>query len=695
MILKFTNYTVPLAIIVLFLILGIFYIFIYRKGLQDIIGIAILMLSIIWIVSLLLEQSFENPILKILFNKIQYTGSILLPVGVFLLTVQYTRYKKFITVKNIIIVSIFPVITLFLVLTNELHNLIWVNAKLLVFSSFSMVIKEYNTLYFIFTIYSYALMLTGIIVVILNIAKSHKKTNKEIVWKNLLLIPYISIPLLIILIKTLGFNPFPTLEEVPIVIATGTLVLIAILNRTKIREIMPMAFNTVFENMKDGLILLDGRNNIIKMNPTSQNIFETSIDKASGKPVEDLVIGSNGSSKRIMDLENREIKIGIDSDRHYYDTNQSEIKSDRGKYMGKVIVLRDITNIKKAEENIKYLSFHDKLSRLHNRAFFDFELKRLDTARQLPLSLAIGDINGLKLINDAFGHTYGDKILTKIADILKECFRDEDIVARWGGDEFSAILPRTSFDEAMNIIDRVYKKCRENSTDILPLSISLGAATKESASKSIKEVIKEAEDNMYRHKLVENQSARSSMITSLKKALEERDYETEAHTRRMKKFAIMLGKALKLPDSKLDDLSLLASLHDIGKIAIPDNIVLKPGKLSEEEWVTMRKHSEIGYRIAQSTAELAPIAEAILHHHERWDGKGYPYGILKDKIPLISRIISIVDTYDAITSERPYKKALSKEFSLEEIKRCSGSQFDPNLVDIFINQVICESSNVK
>jgi len=695
MILKFTNYTIPLAIIVLFLILGIFYIFIYRKGLQDIIGIAILMLSIIWIVSFLLEQSFENPMLKILFNKIQYTGSILLPVGVFLLTVQYTRYKKFITLKNIIIVSIFPVITLFLVLTNELHNLIWVNAKLVVFSSFSMVIKEYNTLYFIFTIYSYALMLTGIIVVILNIVKSYKKTNKEIVWKNLLLIPYISIPLLIISIKTLGFNPFPTLEEVPIIIATGTLVLIAVLNRTKIREIMPMAFNTVFENMKDGLILLDGRNNIIKMNPASQNIFETSIDKVSGKPLEDLVIGSNVSSKRIMDLENREIKIGIGSDRHYYDTNQSEIKSDRGKYMGKVIVLRDITDIKKAEENIKYLSFHDKLSQLHNRAFFDFELKRLDTARQLPLSLAIGDINGLKLINDAFGHTYGDKILTKIADILKECFRGEDIVARWGGDEFSAILPQTSFDEAMNIIDRVYKKCRENSTDILPLSISLGAATKESASKSIKEVIKEAEDNMYRHKLVENQSARSSMIISLKKALEERYYETEAHTRRMKKFAIMFGKALKLPDSKLDNLSLLASLHDIGKIAIPDNIVLKPGKLSEEEWETMKKHSEIGYRIAQSTAELAPIAEAILHHHERWDGKGYPYGILKDKIPLISRIISIVDTYDAITSERPYKKALSKEFALEEIKRCSGSQFDPNLVDIFINQVIFKSSNVK
>jgi diguanylate cyclase (GGDEF)-like protein/PAS domain S-box-containing protein len=703
--LQFTDYTIPLGIILLFLTLGVFYVFIYRKGPQDIIGIAVLVFSIIWISALLLEKSSESHILKFLFNKIQYTGSVLLPVGIFLLTAQYTGFKKFVTLKSIIYFSIFPVITLFLVFTNEFHNLIWTDAKIIIFNSSTMIIKDYNIIYFIYTAYLYILIITGIIIIIMSFAKSFKKSNRKSGWKNLLLIPYISIPLIMAIIKKLGFNPFPNLEEVPIVLSIGTLVVIAILNRTKIREIMPMAFKTVFEKMKDGLILLDRKDNVIKMNPTSQNIFDTPIDEVSGKPIEDLIISSNGSSEEKMDLMANKIadknglltvtesSSGVDG-QHYYDTIHSDIKNNRGKYMGKVIVLRDITNIKKAEEDIKYLSFHDKLTRLYNRAFFDFELKRLNTARQFPLSLVIGDVNGLKLINDAFGHPCGDKLLIKIADILKECFRDEDIVARWGGDEFSVILPQTSMDEAINIIDRVYKKCKESSTDILPLSISLGAATKVSASQNIKEVIKEAEDNMYRHKLVENQSARSSMITSLKKALEERDYETEKHTSRMKKIAIMFGEALKLPDSKLDDLSLLASLHDIGKIAIPDNIVLKPGKLSNEEWKTMRKHSEIGYRIAQSTAELAPIAKGILHHHERWDGTGYPYGLSKDKIPLISKIISIVDTYDAITSERPYKIALSKELSLEEIKRCSCSQFDQKLVDVFVD-VIEEYNSVS
>ena len=189
---------------------------------------------------------------------------------------------------------------------------------------------------------------------------------------------------------------------------------------------------------------------------------------------------------------------------------------------------------------------------------------------------------------------------------------------------------------------------------------------------------------MYTHKLVEHQSVHSAIISSLEKALEERDYETEAHVKRIKKLALKLGKELNLSEETLDEVVLLAALHDIGKIFIADSIILKPTSLTKEEWQAIKRHPEVGYRIAASSAELASIAKGILYHHEWWDGKGYPKGLAGESIPLISRIISIVDAYDAMTNDRPYRKALSTEKAIEELKRCAGTQFDPTLVNKFI-----------
>jgi diguanylate cyclase (GGDEF)-like protein/PAS domain S-box-containing protein len=366
------------------------------------------------------------------------------------------------------------------------------------------------------------------------------------------------------------------------------------------------------------------------------------------------------------------------------EVHSNPILNEKGEPIGIRGIGMDVTKKRKGEKKIKYLSYHDKLTGLYNRAFFEEELIRLDTERQLPLTIIIGDINGLKLINDTFGHAKGDVLIKTISRILKKCFRNEDIVARWGGDEFSIILPHTSFEKSTKIIERVKKKCEKKSSQKLPLNISLGTATKKTVDEKVSAIIKEAEDKMYRYKLLERKSAHSSILFSLKKALEERDYETEAHANRLVKFSVALGKKIHLPDSKINELQLLAALHDIGKIAIADNILLKPGKLSEKEWVEIRKHSEVGYRIALSSPDLTPIAEGILSHHERWDGKGYPQGIKGENIPLIARIISIADAYDAMTNDRPYRKALSKEEALAELKKCAGTQFDSELANEFI-----------
>ena len=456
-------------------------------------------------------------------------------------------------------------------------------------------------------------------------------------------------------------------------------------------------YGALFENARDGMYRTTFEGKYIDANPALVKMLGySSREELLSLDVKKQVY-ANGKSrptpeqrKKIFEAQLRKkdgtiINVEINS-RTIYENGKPAY------YEG---IVRDITERKEAEKKIKHLSFHDYLTDLYNRAFFEEELKRLDTNRQLPLAIIMGDINGLKIINDAFGHEKGDVLLCNIANVLKASFRSDDIVARWGGDEYVAILPKTPTKEALSILERVKIELKRKSTKTMPLSVAFGISTKENAFKNINEVIKEAEDKMYRHKLIEKESTHSSIISSLEKALEERDYETEEHVKRMKILAEKLGRGLNLNTEVIDELTLLAALHDIGKISIADNIILKPQGLTRKEWEIVKKHPVVGYRIAESSGELASIAKGILYHHEWWNGNGYPEGKKGNSIPLISRIISIVDAYDAMTNDRPYRKALSKEEAIDELKKCSGSQFDPFLVKKFIPIVEKENSKNK
>ena len=369
-----------------------------------------------------------------------------------------------------------------------------------------------------------------------------------------------------------------------------------------------------------------------------------------------------------------------DGNWRWFRCSSAQVMDESGHRLYSVGIADDITERKQAEEEIRYLSYHDKLTGLYNRTFFEEELKRINTIRQLPIGLIIGDVNGLKLINDALGHQEGDKVLIKVAEILRDSCRQEDIISRWGGDEFIILLPRCDSAATLRVFKRIYNSFEGLNELAIPINISLGMAIQNSLDQDINDVIREAEEKMYRNKLLESRSTRSSFIKSLEKTLWEKSHETKDHCQRLQEMAQKMGRSLELTDSELDNLKLLAALHDIGKIAVPNHILDKPGKLLPEEWETIKSHPEIGYRIALSSPELAPIAEAILHHHESWDGSGYPLGLKGEKIPLISRIIAITDTYDVMINGRPYKKAVTKEDALAEIERCAGTQFDPELV---------------
>ncbi|OIQ60465.1 hypothetical protein MTCOM_06220 [Moorella thermoacetica] len=352
----------------------------------------------------------------------------------------------------------------------------------------------------------------------------------------------------------------------------------------------------------------------------------------------------------------------------------------------------DITQKKKFEQKLAYISLHDQLTALYNRAYFEEELKRLSTSRKYPITIIVADVNGLKLVNDTMGHDKGDELLTACARVLKKAFRSSDVVARVGGDEFVALLPRTDGKTGKSILKRlrlfIDKYNQENPE--LPLSVSFGIATADTPEQSLKEIYKKADDLMYQEKLNLGSSARSKIVNALLTALSERDYITEGHARRMQKLCQDLGEKVGLSAQQLANLSLLAQVHDLGKVGIPDRILFKRGPLTEKEWEVMRQHPEKGYRIAMSSPDLAGIADLILKHHEKWDGTGYPLGLKEEEIPIECRILSIVDAFDAMTSGRPYCRTKTIEDALKEIRRCAGTQFDPRLAEAFIEMITSE-----
>ncbi|WP_061213202.1 HD domain-containing phosphohydrolase [Syntrophomonas wolfei] len=362
----------------------------------------------------------------------------------------------------------------------------------------------------------------------------------------------------------------------------------------------------------------------------------------------------------------------------------SPLYDANGRRVGAIESIRDVTERRRAEEKIRYLSHFDKLTGLYNRSFFEEEVKRLDKKEYLPISIIIGDVNGLKLVNDAFGHREGDRLLLRATQILKDSCRQEDIIARWGGDEFIILLPHTFHQQALQLCQRIKNACQQSESEPIQVSIALGTASKETVDENIFTIIKETDDRMYSNKVQESKNTRNSFILSLENSLRTRTRKSQFYVVHKQETAKNIGMLLGLSKNELQNLLLLASLHDIGIITISPEILFKEAALTPGEWEIIKKHPETGYRIAQSTPELLAIAEAILAHHERWDGTGYPQGIAGQEIPLGARILAIIDSYNAMISGRPYKAAISPSLALQEIHRCAGSQFDPELVRLFL-----------
>jgi len=359
-----------------------------------------------------------------------------------------------------------------------------------------------------------------------------------------------------------------------------------------------------------------------------------------------------------------------------------------------LVVSKDITERLIAENKLIYLSYHDQLTGLYNRRFFEEELIRLDTKRNLPISIAMGDVNGLKLVNDSFGHQKGDQLLKSVAYAMQKACREDDIIARLGGDEFAVILPNTSDADAEKVVLRIMELASEERVEGLNISISFGHQTKNDENENINSIIRETEERMYRHKLNESSSMRNKTVSLIMKTLFEKNNREMEHSERVSEICVKIATEMGLDKDSINRLRTVGLMHDIGKIAINEDILNSKAILSQKEWIEIKKHSEIGYRILASSIDFADIAEDVYAHHERWDGNGYPRGIAKESISIFARIIAIADSYDAMVSERPYRsyrKSMTIDDAVMEIKKNAGTQFDPHIAQIFIEKVMMKT----
>lgn len=355
---------------------------------------------------------------------------------------------------------------------------------------------------------------------------------------------------------------------------------------------------------------------------------------------------------------------------------------------------RMLGKLESAYEDIFNLSYSDKLTGLRNRIYIENKFRELVQEESVDYSIIMGDVNGLKLVNDTFGHKEGDRLIYAIGTIIQSMCSKDDIIARWGGDEFIILIINKNYPYLASLIQDIKNECKRITDFGFKVSIALGSAEKNEGI-NLEEVMNLAEERMYRSKLTEAKSSRNGMVMSLERTLYEKHSETEEHTQRIKELSVKLGKKINLPEDKLSELELLSSLHDIGKIGIPDHILMKPGKLTDEEWKIMKRHTEIGYRIAKATPELSHVANEILSHHEKYDGTGYPQGLKGEEIPILSRVINVVDSFDVMTHKRVYKDAASIDYAVKELKRCSGTQFDPVIVNEFIDLLMEDSVKLK
>lgn len=348
----------------------------------------------------------------------------------------------------------------------------------------------------------------------------------------------------------------------------------------------------------------------------------------------------------------------------------------------------DETELVSYQKKIQYMSDHDALTGVYNRHYYERLIERLNGELIENFGVIFADINGLKMMNDSFGHDFGDELIKRVVEIVKTQLDETMYLSRIGGDEFVIILTETSEAFIKRFVINLEEKLKQVKVKSISLSVAFGFSYKQKKDQTLLTLINLAEDRMYQTKLFAKASGRKSMIDSILAVLHEKKPREKAHSKRVSFLAEHFGKELHLNQTEIHQLKTAGLLHDIGKVAVDDMILDEVSGLDNKEAREIKQHPEMGFRILQASQEFKSIADIVLAHHEFFDGTGYPRQLKGEEIPYLSRILAICDAYDVMTHDGPYLKAVSKEMAMNELNQHKGTQFDPELVEVFIDKLL-------
>ncbi len=441
------------------------------------------------------------------------------------------------------------------------------------------------------------------------------------------------------------------------------------------KNMLNITHKMIIDHMKVPVVLFDYEGIVADFNVAMSKIFDDLKYDAREQTIDWFI-----KKKNCPDLRKKETFTWKIND-EIYDCRVHYLKSDNNRMLGMILVMQDITELTKAYDDLEKSITFDALTGIYNK--YSFYKKNKDSNYN---RVVVCNIDNLTYINEKFGQAAGDNILIGLANILIEKTKKTDFVARLDDGDFAILLNGSEIKviEQMTEIKEIIRN--RLSTKNVHVNIEFGICEIADMA-DLEKCVNLARESMVNKKMLSTTSKRSSLLGSLKQGLNEYDMQTDKQIERERELCEKFADFIGLTDTVKAQLSMLAALHDIGKVAIPNSILMKTSKLDEDERELMKTHTEKGYRIAKAASELEPIAFSILSHHERFDGTGYPNGLMGEDIPLLARMFSIVDAYDAMTHDRPYRKAMSKEDAIEEIIKCKGTQFDPKLADEFIKLI--------